>query len=206
MALREQAPALRDRAQAMLERVSAEALRIMSAEDAAMVRRAVYAGLLARDRALDDDHDPRLLAPGRVVRILIADAHVTSAAVLSASALIDSVDAHFASESMRPEPAALLDAVAARLCAQVPLPGGSDDDDLLERLVVAPIEAALIAVTERLDQARHLHLRPALPWRAFHAQVRAVYVPAAQRADALIARRLERWADAFERRLLLQDR
>lgn len=200
--------ALRERAAAMVARVEHEASRVMPAADAARVREAVRAALLPRDRLLVDDHDPRCLVPGRVVRILIADAGCRDADVLCAAAFIDSVDPHLIGDR------GLLGARAEELRAAVPLPvltaavaDGvdacvADDDDLRERLVTAGTDAVLIAVAERLDQARHLHLRPDLPWPAFHAQVRDVYAPVAQRVSLKLAQRLQRWADAFERRRL----
>jgi hypothetical protein len=198
---------LRDRAAAMATRVWAEAGGVMSAGDAALVRDAVHAALARRDAALDDDHDPRCLLPGRVVRILIADAACRDADALCAAAFVDSVDPHLVGD------VGVLGEPAARLRAAVPLPalpaglpaaatGTEPDDDLLERLVTAPATAALIAVAERLDQARHLHLRPELSWATVHAQVRDAYLPVAQRVSPRLAQRLQRWADAFERRRL----
>jgi hypothetical protein len=200
--------ALRERAAAMVARVGHEASRVMCAADAARVRDTVRAALLTRDRLLVDEHDPRCLVPGRVARILIADAGCRDADVLCAAAFIDSVDAHLIGDR------AVLGAHAEELRAAVPLPvlwaavaDGAEadvaaDDDLAERLVTAETDAVLIAVAERLDQARHLHFRTDLPWPAFHAQIRDVYVPVAQRVSLKLAQRLQRWADAFERRRL----
>jgi hypothetical protein len=204
--------ALRERAAAMVARVGHEAGRVMPAADAARVREAVRGALIPRDMTHADDHDPRILAPGRVVRILIADAFCRDADVLCAAAYIDSVDPHLTGDR------AVLGARAEALRAAVPLPArafagadgaessAADDDDLVERLVTAGPNVALIALAERLDQARHLHFRPELPWSAFHAQVRGVYIPVAQRVSPPLAQRLQRWADAFERRRLRSRR
>jgi hypothetical protein len=192
--LREHAP-LRERAAAMAARVEQEAGRVLGPDATARVRDAVHAALLPRDAAIEDDHDPRCLVPGRVVRILIADADCRDADVLCAAAFIDSVDAQLVGDASRLAPR------ARRLIADVPLPApAGSDDELLERLVTAEPAATLIAVAERLDQARHLHLRPELPWAAVHAQVRDVYVPVAFRVAPRLAGRMQRWADAFERR------
>ena len=183
---------LRERPAAMVARVWAEAERVMPAGEAARVRDAVHAALVRRDAAVEDDHDPRCLMPGRVVRILIADAACRDADVLCAAAFVDTIDPHLVGDI------GVLGASAARLRAAVPEP----DEDLLERLVTVERDAAIIAVAERLDQARHLHMRPDLPWAAVHAQIRAVYVPVAVRVAPRLAQRLQRWADAFQRRRL----
>ena len=86
--------------------------------------------------------------------------------------------------------------------AAVPRPGDGADD-LLERLVIADPAVALVALAERLDHARHIHLRDDVPWAPFHADIRNIYLPAARRFSPVVARRLEHWADAFERRLIL---
>jgi hypothetical protein len=185
---------VRQRAQSMLERVTIEARTVLSESDANIVRGALAESLALRDAAVDDDHDPRCLHPARSIRILIADGECRSVDALAAAAFVDTVDPALAPEA----PADPL----RRLVDAVPQPA-RDGDELLERLVTADFDVGLIAVAERLDHARHLHLRSDLDWPSFHVQVRTVYVPAARRFSALISRRLERWADAFERRLIL---
>jgi hypothetical protein len=184
----------------MLDRASAEAAAVLDADGTARVHRALSAALAHRQAVIDDDHDPRTLLPARTIRILVADAGCRSADALAAAAFVDSVEPHLAPD------AALLDEAAARLRAAVPLPAAADAPDvgMLERLVTAEPECAIVAIAERLDQARHLHQRANGSWAAFHAGIRADYVPAARRLAPMLARRLERWADAFERRLLLR--
>lgn len=206
--------ALRARAAAMLERVTLETAAALTDADprgaeagTAAVRSALHAALHRRDRLIDDDHDPRCLLPARTVRILIADAGVRHADTLAAAAFIDSIDATLVAD------AAVLGEPAARILGHVPLPlerslhavDAADGPELLERLVCAPPDASTIAVAERLDQARHLHMRPELPWVAFHAGMRDVYIPVAHRVAPVIARRMDRWAEAFGRRLLRPD-
>jgi hypothetical protein len=196
---------MRDRASAMLERVTLESTFHMGKSAAAMVRAAAEAALAVRDARVDGDHDPRLLHPARTVLILLSDAACRDAELLAAALFVETVDA---------ELQAPLDALAAagggasrRLAESVPVPAGAGDEDLLERLVTAPPQATVVAVAERLDHARHLHLRQDLPWPEFHGVIERCYLPAAQRVSPPLARRLERWAEAFRvRRLLRQER
>jgi (p)ppGpp synthase/HD superfamily hydrolase len=220
---------LRQRAEAMVERVSLEAARAIGQVDADRVRRAVAAALAARDPLLEDDHDPRLLHPARTVLILLSDAACRDPEVLAAGAFTESIDV-----ALRAELSLLEDAAgpgARRVAEAVPGAGsgsglgsgsgsgsgfwggegsgsgsgaGLGTEVLMELLVTAPAEAALVAVAERLDHARHLHLRPDLPWREVHATVETVYAPVAARLSPVLGRRLDRWAEAFRSRRLLK--
>lgn len=178
----------------MLERVSIEARAVLAETDAGDVRRALARSLEYRAGVITDERDPRLLHTARTIRILIADGACRSADALAAAAFVDTVDRDLVP---RAPAARLTDIVNA-----VPHPE-HDADQLLERIVTADIDVGLITIAERLDHARHLHLRHDLDRHAFHAAIRSVYAPAARRFSARIARRLERWADAFERRLIL---
>lgn len=188
------AVALRQRAHAMLDRVTVEAQAVLPHAEASVVRGALAHALSIRDRTIEDDHDPRYLHPARTIRILIADGGCRDVTALVAAAFTDTVDPGLAPS---PPTAALRSFVAA-----IPRPDVGKDD-LLERLVIADPAVALVALVERLDHARHIHLRDDLPWPPFHADIRSIYLPAARRFSPVIARRLEHWADAFERRLIL---
>jgi hypothetical protein len=189
---------LRERGAAMAGRVAAECAFHVGKTGATYVRAAVEAALRPRDALVDDDHDPRYLHPARTVLILLSDGGCRTPEVLAAAAFVESVD-----EELRAA-AALADADAAvrALAKAVPLPAAGSDD-LLERLVSADHDSALTALAERLDHARHLHLRPELPWREFHGEIETVYAPAAARFNQNIARRFDRWAEAFRARRLL---
>jgi (p)ppGpp synthase/HD superfamily hydrolase len=178
----------------MIERVTIEARSVLDRSDANIVRGALTEALALRDARIEDDHDPRYLHPARTIRILIADGDCRSVETLAAAAFVDTIDRELAPA---PPTVPLRDFVEA-----VPRPD-RDADLLLERIVTAEHDVALVALAERLDHARQLHMRAAPAWPAFHAEVRAVYIPAARRVAAQIARRLERWADAFERRLIM---
>jgi hypothetical protein len=182
-----------ERGAAMVARVFDEA-RALVHEDAARIAAAVHLALEQREEHIVDDHDPRYLHPARTVRILLADVSLRDVTALAAAPLFDSVDARLAARLDRLEP------VLATAVTHIPRP---DHDDVLERLVTAEENLAIVALAERLDHARHLHMRDDLPWPAFHASIRAHWIPAARRIAPALARRFEHWADAFERRLVL---
>jgi hypothetical protein len=217
MAARPGVMALRQRAAAMVERVSLEAAHHLGAEPALTVRDAVAAALAARDWVIDDDHDPRLLHPARTVLILLSDTTCRDVEALAAAAFIESLDHELAAPLGRLEevagPGARATAEAApgtAARAAAPDRAASDlaasDATALEALVSAPRHAAIIAIAERLDHARHLHLRPNMEWAPFHADVETVWAPAAQYLEPGLARRLHRWVDGFRARRLLRPR
>jgi hypothetical protein len=175
--------------------VTLECRAVLADGDVARIHGAVSDALLVRDRAIEHDHDPRYLHPARTVLILLADAQCRDADTLAAAAFAESI-----ASDPRADPACL-SPDARTLLADVPLPD-DDDDALVERLVTAPPAAALIAVAERLDHARHLHLMKDVPVAQFYAGIVAAYLPVAQRISLPLARRLERWATAFARRRL----
>ena len=187
-----------DRAEAMAARLTDTFLHSGVPEgDAHSVVRAYWLAM-ERRRDLDVEH-PMALHPARTVLILFHDCRVRDAAVLSAAAAIDT------HASTRAVPCSTLasevGAGAAQVCADVPVPQVAGEE-LLEALLIAEHNAQLIALAERLDFARHLHLLPDENWGREHALVRAVYLPVALRADEMLGRRFARWVDAFGRRRL----
>jgi len=192
-----------------VERVALEVGYAMGPAAAAVVADAVRSALAHRDPMVADDHDPRLLHPARAVLILLSDDGCRDADVLSAAAFTESLDT-----MLRPAQEGVIGERAVRLARAVPVPhdiatlvdaagaAAPGEDDLLERLVSAEPAAAVIALAEMLDHARHLHLRPSLNWRAIHGLVTAAYAPAAARLSPQVGRRLERWAEAFGSRRL----
>lgn len=147
------------------------------------------AALLHRMELLHDDEHFEALHTSRTMLILLDDCDVVDAAVLQAAAGIES------------EHEALRVPDISPLAATVPIPGPSQGA-LIEELVVASGEARLLALAERLDHARHLHLRDRAAWTAFHASFGAVYVPIAQRTHPRLARRCDWWWHMFRRRFL----
>ena len=187
-----------DRAEAMAARLRDTFLRSGLAHgDIEQVLRAYWLAM-ARRRDLADEH-PMALHPARTVLILFHDCSVHAADVLSAATAIDT------HTSTRAVPCAVLGAeagaVSAELCAAVPVPEKAGEL-LLEELLSAEHTAQLIALAERLDYARHLHLLPEENWGREHDFVRSIYLPVAQRSDPMLGRRYARWVDAFGRRRL----
>jgi (p)ppGpp synthase/HD superfamily hydrolase len=166
--------------------------------DADWIIRAYWLAMEKRRVALTEQH-PAMLHPGRVILILFHDAGVRATDVLCASALLDSHQPWLA-----PEPESVRDemgAAVARLVEAVPAPGRSGEE-LLEQLLVAEPDVQLIALAERLDFARHLHLITNENWATQHMLIRDVYLPVALRANVLLGRRFAYWVDAFGSRRL----
>jgi hypothetical protein len=180
---------LRDRAAAMrlrvLDRVKLEP---WNRSDIDNLDSALSAALAHRDALLGDDHDIDLLHPARVVLILLDDARINDPATLAGAALI---------ESERRDLATPL----ADRHTRVPTPLDRPLDELAEALLDLPAASLAAAIAERLDHARHLHLRPIPLWRDRLALEESVYLPIAARASDALARRYQRWHSAFIRRL-----
>lgn len=87
------------------------------------------------------------------------------------------------------------------ILAEVPCPR-TDPDTLLERLVTAPESARLVALAERLDHARHLHLGDRAAWAGLHRETCEIYLPVAERTHDVLARRLRWWCGTFAERFL----
>jgi hypothetical protein len=145
-----------------------------------------------------DDHHADFLHPARTVLVLLLDAGVRDGVLLSAGALC---------ESRRPALAVPVDqvverrgAAVGRLLEAVPSPEVSGEQ-LLEDLVASPADVLLLAVAERLDHARHLHLAPREEWSAFHATACGAYAVAARRASPRLAGRYGFWCRQFDERL-----
>ena len=150
------------------------------------------ASVMRRVEVLGDDEHFEALHPSRTLLILLDDCGVTEPRMLEAAATVES------------EHAPLRVPGANDLADRVPLPG--DGDDLAERLIVAEHEARLIALAERLDHARHLHLRDRADWIAFHALIEDVYAPIAARSHPRLGRRYDWWRRMFARRFLARNR
>jgi (p)ppGpp synthase/HD superfamily hydrolase len=164
----------------------------------ALVGRAHALAMAPRVRALDDDHHPLYLHPGRTVLVLLRDAGVTDPTLLAAAAVVESEDAAFRVGFAELREG--LGAEVAGLAAAVPMPR---TETLAEALVTASERVRLVALAERLDHARHAHLREADDaWmRALHEEVGAVYLPVAERTHPRLAQRYRHWWRVFGRRL-----
>lgn len=170
----------------------------MALEDVATLSRAHTLAMAPRVAALDDDHHPLYLHPGRSALILMRDVGTTDPTVLAGALLTESED-----EAFRIPVSRVGEAVGdevARLVSVIPGPG---DEDLAEALVVAEEEVRLVALAERLDHLRHAHLREADPgWkRLIHEQAVRVYQPVAHRTHPRLAQRYDHWCRTFAVRI-----
>lgn len=150
-----------------------------------------------RLRVLGDVFHEDLLHPARTALILISDAGCVDDVVLTAATLVDTEY-----PELQPTQSEIRGAFGERvgdLVAAVPDPAANEA--LLEDLVVAPHDVALIALAERLDHARHLHFRDRNVWSAFYRQIVDVYQPVAGRLSPPIQQRLSHWSAAFAKRL-----
>ena len=188
-----------DRGEAMAARVERAVRRAgldAYADPMAYLFRAV---LKHRSTVIEDPEHPDFLHPGRTVLILLEDLRSTDPDTLLAAPLRDSEQP----EADLPDERALRLAGprAAAIAAALPA-AGSDDGDRLEALVSLDPESLLVALAERLDHARHLHLRAPESWAPFHRQIGAADLPAAARSHPRLAMRLESWHERFARRFL----
>jgi hypothetical protein len=164
-----------------------------------LLGRAHALAMAPRIAALDDDHHPAYLHPGRGALILLRDVGPVPVGALCAAALHETEDPELRVE-IRGVRAALGDEIAD-LLRSLPLPG---DERLLERLVTLDRGPLLAALAERLDQFRHVHLRQDRDdeWRRrLHAEAGAVWGPVAERTHPRLADRFRHWHQAFARRL-----
>jgi (p)ppGpp synthase/HD superfamily hydrolase len=167
-------------------------------DDVDLVTDAFHLAMQPRLQQLPDVFHPDMLHPARTALVLMENAQCRSSVVLAAAQL---------TESLLPElrlPAqdiATLGTEVRRLAEAVPDPLGLEAGELLETLVTAEADVALIAVAERLDHARHLHMRSPSSWRGYYEQTVGIYLPLAQRVHEDLFARLERWARSFQRKL-----
>ncbi len=183
----------------MARRLEREMLRIGVAEGGVSRVLAAYRLAMEPRVASLDDHHPDFLHPARTVLVLLLDGGVRAEALLSAAALC---------ETCRPGLAVPIEEAArragpevGRLLGAVPTPDSSGDE-LLEDLVSSPADVLLLAVGERLDHARHLHLASRTEWPSFHATACGAYAVAARRTGPRLAGRFAFWCRNFAERYL----
>ena len=166
-------------------------------DDVAIVEDAYWAVVPPRVQHFGNVFHHDVLHPARTALILIENGGCRDGIMLAAGQLTET---YCPSLRVPQHVIATFDERVARLAAAVPDPLTAREA-LPEALVLAEQDAALIAVAERLDHARHLHMRERHEWPGFFEQVLEVYLPVAQRISQDIARRFERWAVSFRRRL-----
>lgn len=180
----------------MIRRVQREATGAgIDTSGTATVEAAVTLALEYRLSRVDHD-SPDLLHPARTVLILLGQAGERDPVLLAAAALVDS-----AFPALVPDRAGTL-ATPLDMAEGVPTPSRCGAA-LTEALLFADRPGFRIAVAERLDHARHLHLRDPRAWRPMFRSVTDIYLPLAERRRELpLGVYLRRWADRFERRWL----
>jgi len=189
-----------DRARAVGDRLArALAEAGVPADDASRITGTLATSLARRAGHLHDPQHTDFLHPARTALILLHDTPLTNADALTAAVLFDSEQPAL---GFTPDEALVLGgARTAEIVRALPIPAEAGDE-LLERLVSAETPVRLVALAERLDHARRLHLRPTEWWPAMHAEIEGVYLPVAERTDATLARRFRWWADMFAKRYL----
>lgn len=164
-------------------------------EGRAIMARAFAAAAAVRSRL--DDHHPDVLHTARTALILMDDVGVTDPELLAAALVLETRDPGLVATS---EALAALGPRVRSLAEAVPVPT-AEGDRLLESLLATDREVTLLALAERLDHARHLHLRDRGEWEPGHALTCRAYAPLAGRTDPLLGRRFSWWCRTFQRRL-----
>lgn len=188
-----------DRAEAMARRLARTAVRLgVGAEGVALLVDAFRAAMVPRRARIQEDHHPDYLHPARTALILMDDARIADSDALVVALLLESRDPDLALSAAA---AVQVDARAAAKVAAIPVPGEADET-LVERLLLLPEDLARVAVAERLDLARHLHLRERSEWAEYHAVTCGAYAPMAERVDAALFARIGWWCEMFLGRFL----
>jgi hypothetical protein len=187
------------RAQAMAARLTRAAAQAeLTPADTTRLVAAFEFGHDQRMRVLDDSHHPHALHGARTALILLEDAGFADPDGLALAVLFESrflelvLDADFIRRVAGDR--------AAAIAASLPI--GDEQDVALEMLLTAEPAASAVALAERLDHARHLHLEPRVGWPTFHANFEAVYLPVSDRTHPRLARRCRWWSAMFARRYL----
>jgi hypothetical protein len=151
-----------------------------------------------RRARIREDHHPDYLHPARTMLILMDDAAVADPRILAVAALVETRDPALAAPD---EAVARVDPGLAESREGIPVPSRAGDR-LTEDLLALPAGLTRVAAAERLDHARHLHLRERGEWAPYHALTCRVYAPVASRVEATLAARLDRWCQTFRYRFL----
>lgn len=145
-----------------------------------------------RTAALDDDHDPRYLHPGRTFLVALGDAGVRDPGLLASAILLETLEPRLGASVAAVEEAADPALLGAwRVARHIPRPR---DENLVERLVTSSEGVQRVALSEWLDQLRHLRHwagEETVAWGL--ERTREVYLPLAERHGGTLARRLAWW-------------
>jgi hypothetical protein len=188
-----------ERARAMADRLARAAASVeIPTPDINRLLAAFQFGHEQRLRVLDDSHHPQALHGARSALILLEDFALLDPDALALAALYESRFPHLRADR------ASIEAVAGpRALAMVAsLPTDDTGEETLEWLLAAEPAGLALALAERLDHARHLHLEPRAHWAPFHHNFLTRYLPATDRVHPRLARRCRWWTDMFARRYL----
>ena len=165
--------------------------------DVALVEDAYWAAIKPRLEHLSDVFHHDMLHPARTALILIEQAGCRSGRLIAAGEFTETLDP---AVRVSPETVRAVSNDVWQTVQAVPSPL-EHGEALVEMLVTAEPEVALVAVAERLDHARHLHMRERSTWASFVEQANTVYLPVARRVHEDLYQRFARWANSFQRRL-----
>lgn len=194
----------------MAERLTRELARAGLTPDAAEpVQEAYRLAMERRATALSHEKHPAFLHPGRTVLILLRDAEERTPRHLAAAAALDTWW-----DELEPSEGSLTARAgdgAALLRASVPRPTHplteETRDAVTEALVLAEGAVRRVALAERLDHLRHLHLLGPADGvgpergRTEHHLACTVYLPLAARTHPTLERRFRHWCRVFGERL-----
>lgn len=189
----------RDRGADMAARIERAVRRAGPGSDAERLANLFRAILERRATVFPDPEHHDFLHPGRTLLVLLEDLRITDADVLAAALIVDSERPGLGlagEEAIR-----LAGARAAAIARPIPS-AASADETRLEALLSLEPESLLVALAERLDHARHLHLRTPAAFAPFHVRIGNADLPAASRSHPRLAWRLQWWHDSFARRFL----
>jgi hypothetical protein len=163
-----------------------------------LIGRSLETAMVPRLAALDDDHHPDYLHPGRTTVILLDDVGLADPVALSAAALLDTRRG-----DLEVSDGVVIEKVSFDVNAFRDSVPRSGSVTLLEDLLASEHDVLLVALAERLDLVRHAHLWDDLPAaRAAHEEASEVYLKMAERTHALLAKRYAHWGRAFAARHL----
>ena len=167
-----------------------------------LIGMAIEAARAPRLAAIDDDHHPDYLHPGRTAVVLLDDVGLSDPVALAAACLLDTRRGDL--EPPDREVTKHVSAAVTAFRSVVPRPGSVT---LLEDLLASEPDVVLVALAERLDQVRHAHMWGALTEaRAAHQEASEVYLKMAERTHARLAARYTNWCRAFGEGYLINAR
>lgn len=163
-----------------------------------LIGKAIEVAMSPRLAAIDDDHDPDYLHPGRTAVILLDDVGLVDPVALAAACLLDT-----RRDDLEPSDRKVTEGVGPAVTAFRSAVPRSGSVTLLEDLLAGEHEVTLVALAERLDQVRHAKFwRDKSEARAAHQEAAEVYLKMAERTHARLAARYASWCRAFGERYL----